>query len=77
MGEVAKKFNLNTKITGAQRVDLFGAAKHELPDIWEELGEAGLESGHAYGKALRRFGIICHYGRKSVQGYPLATQDEK
>jgi nitrite reductase (NADH) large subunit len=39
MGEVAKKYNLYTKITGAQRVDLFGAAKHELPDIWEELGQ--------------------------------------
>jgi nitrite reductase (NADH) large subunit len=53
MGEVAKKYNLYTKVTGAQRIDLFGAAKHELPDIWEELGQAGLESGHAYGKALR------------------------
>eukprot|EP00978_Attheya_sp_CCMP212_P023295 scaffold71048_cov55-Attheya_sp.AAC.3 len=53
LGEVAKKYNLYSKITGAQRVDLFGAAKHELPDIWEELGEVGFESGHAYGKALR------------------------
>ena len=49
LGEVANKYKLYSKITGAQRVDLFGAAKHELPDIWEELGKAGFESGHAYG----------------------------
>ena len=49
LGETAKKFQLYTKITGAQRVDLFGAAKNQLPDIWEDLGKAGFESGHAYG----------------------------
>ncbi len=53
MGETARKYNLYSKITGAQRIDLFGASKHQLPDIWEELGSVGLESGHAYGKALR------------------------
>jgi len=53
LGEVAQRFGLYTKVTGAQRVDLFGAAVHDLPDIWEELVEAGFESGHAYGKALR------------------------
>jgi nitrite reductase (NADH) large subunit len=53
LGEVAKKYGLYTKITGGQRVDLFGAAVHELPEIWEELVNAGFESGHAYGKALR------------------------
>jgi nitrite reductase (NAD(P)H) len=45
--------NLYTKITGGQRVDLFGAQKADLPDIWEELTNAGFESGHAYGKSLR------------------------
>ena len=53
MGETAKKYNLYAKVTGAQRIDLFGASKHDLPDIWEEMGSVGLESGHAYGKALR------------------------
>jgi nitrite reductase (NADH) large subunit len=67
LGEVAKKYNLYCKITGGQRVDLFGAAKHELPDIWEELGKAGFESGHAYGKALRTVkscvgSTWCRYG---------------
>jgi NAD(P)H-dependent nitrite reductase small subunit len=53
IGEVAKKYGLYTKITGGQRVDLFGARVEQLPDIWEELVNAGFESGHAYGKALR------------------------
>ena len=53
LGSVAKKYRLFTKITGAQRIDMFGAQVHQLPDIWEELVRAGFESGHAYGKALR------------------------
>jgi nitrite reductase (NADH) large subunit len=53
IGEVAKKYNLYTKITGGQRIDLFGAHLSDLPAIWEELIDAGFESGHAYGKALR------------------------
>ena len=43
VGQVAKKYNLYTKITGGQRVDLFGAQKQDLPDIWEELVDAGFE----------------------------------
>ncbi|MDI3320536.1 nitrite reductase large subunit NirB [Pinibacter soli] len=53
IGEVAKKYNLYTKVTGGQRIDLFGAHVSDLPAIWEELIAAGFESGHAYGKALR------------------------
>jgi len=53
LGKVAKKYRLYTKITGGQRIDLFGAHVGDLPDIWEELIAAGFESGHAYGKALR------------------------
>merc|ERR1719436_1458790 len=71
MGTVAKKYNLWTKVTGAQRIGLFGANVWQLPDIWEEIcyghtsfvsadGKVtakvetqGMESGHAYGKALR------------------------
>ena len=53
LGEVAKKYGLYSKITGGQRVDLFGAPAHQLPTIWEELVDAGFESGHAYGKSLR------------------------
>ncbi len=53
IGQVAKKYHLYTKITGGQRIDLFGAHLSDLPLIWKELIDAGFESGHAYGKALR------------------------
>ncbi|TDX01004.1 nitrite reductase large subunit NirB [Dinghuibacter silviterrae] len=53
IGQVAQKYGLYTKITGGQRIDLFGAHLDDLPEIWSELIEAGFESGHAYGKALR------------------------
>ncbi|WAL95369.1 nitrite reductase large subunit NirB [Streptomyces sp. Je 1-369] len=53
IGEVARDFGLYTKITGGQRIDLFGARVEQLPMIWTRLVDAGFESGHAYGKALR------------------------
>lgn len=53
IGRVAKKYNLYTKITGGQRIDMFGAKKQDLLDIWAELVAGGLESGHAYAKSLR------------------------
>lgn len=53
LGEIAKDFGLYTKITGAQRIDMFGARVDQLPLIWQRLVDAGFESGHAYGKALR------------------------
>ena len=53
LGEVAKKYNLYTKITGGARVDLFGARVEQLPPIWKTLVDAGFETGHAYGKSLR------------------------
>jgi nitrite reductase (NADH) large subunit len=53
IGEVARRFDLYCKITGGQRIDLLGARVEQLPEIWEALVEAGFESGHAYGKAMR------------------------
>ncbi len=53
LGELARRHGLYTKITGGQRIDMFGARVDQLPDIWEALVAAGFESGHAYGKALR------------------------
>ncbi|MCX8585723.1 nitrite reductase large subunit [Gilliamella sp. B3023] len=53
IGQIAKKYNLYSKITGSQRIALFGAQKDDLPAIWKELIDAGFESGHAYAKALR------------------------
>ncbi len=67
IGEVGKKYDLYTKITGGQRIDLFGAQLHELPLIWKDLIDAGFESGHAYGKSLRTVkscvgSTWCRYG---------------
>lgn len=53
IGTVAKKYGLYTKITGGQRIDMFGAKKQDLLNIWQELVEGGMESGHAYAKSLR------------------------
>jgi nitrite reductase (NADH) large subunit len=53
LADVGKKYDLYTKITGGQRIDLFGARLNQLPEIWRELVDAGFETGHAYGKALR------------------------
>ncbi|KAF8534034.1 hypothetical protein BDD12DRAFT_646418, partial [Trichophaea hybrida] len=53
IGTVAKKYNLYCKITGGQRIDMFGAKKQDLVDIWSALVDAGMESGHAYAKSLR------------------------
>ncbi len=53
IGQVAKDFGLYTKITGGQRIDMFGARIDQLPEIWRRLVDAGFESGHAYGKSLR------------------------
>lgn len=67
IGEVARDFGLYTKITGGQRIDLLGARVEQLPGIWRRLVDAGFESGHAYGKALRTVkscvgSTWCRYG---------------
>ncbi len=79
IGEVARDFGLYTKITGGQRIDLFGARMEALPAIWRRLVDAGFESGHAYGKALRTVkscvgSAWCRYGVQDAVG--LAIQLE-
>ncbi|MDE0107317.1 MAG: nitrite reductase large subunit NirB [Bryobacterales bacterium] len=79
LGTVARKYGLYTKITGGQRVDLFGAQVHQLPSIWEELIEAGFESGHAYGKALRTIKSCvgttwCRYGVQDSVGFAVRIE---
>ncbi|MBL4610718.1 MAG: nitrite reductase large subunit [Pseudomonas sp.] len=80
MGAVAKKYDLYTKITGGQRIDLFGAQLHQLPDIWAELIEAGFETGHAYGKSLRTVkscvgSTWCRYGVQDSVGMAIVLED--
>ncbi len=73
IGQIAQEFGLCTKITGGQRIDMFGARVDQLPLIWKRLVDAGMESGHAYGKALRTVKSCvgsdwCRYGQQdSVQ----------
>lgn len=67
IGQVAKRYQLYSKITGGQRIDLFGARLEQLPAIWHELIDAGFETGHAYGKSLRTVkscvgSTWCRYG---------------
>src|SRR5260221_3297030 len=80
LGEVARRFGLYTKITGAQRIDLFGARVDQLPGIWRELIDAGFESGHAYGKALRTVkscvgSTWCRYGVQDSVSLAIALEN--
>ena len=80
IGEVAKQFDLYTKITGAQRVDLFGAHLDDLPKIWKILIDNGFESGHAYGKSLRAVkscvgNAWCRYGMDDSAGFAIELED--
>lgn len=80
LGQVAKQFNLYTKITGGMRVDLFGARMEQLPDIWTQLVQAGFETGHAYGKSLRTVKSCignnwCRYGVDDSIGLALRLEN--
>ena len=80
IGQVAKKYGLYTKITGGQRIDMFGAQVHELPLIWKELIDAGFESGHAYGKSLRTVkscvgSTWCRYGVQDSVGFAIDIEN--
>ncbi|GAC1379503.1 MAG: nitrite reductase large subunit NirB [Aquirhabdus sp.] len=80
VGTIAKKHNLYTKVTGGQRIDMFGARKEELPQIWKELIEAGFESGHAYGKSLRTVkscvgSTWCRYGMLDSVSFAIKLEN--
>lgn len=80
LGQVAQKYNLYTKITGGQRIDLFGARVDQLPLIWRELIDAGFETGHAYGKAVRTVkscvgSTWCRYGQQDSVAMAIAIEN--
>jgi nitrite reductase (NADH) large subunit len=80
LGEVAKKYGLYTKITGGQRIDMFGARVEQLPEIWEELVAAGFESGHAYGKAVRTVkscvgSTWCRFGVQDSVSFAIRVEE--
>ncbi|GAA3741145.1 nitrite reductase (NADH) large subunit [Spinactinospora alkalitolerans] len=79
IGEVARDFGLYTKITGGQRIDLLGARVEQLPKVWRRLVDAGFESGHAYGKALRTVkscvgSTWCRYGVQDSVGLAVELE---
>jgi nitrite reductase (NADH) large subunit len=79
IARVAGEFGLYTKITGGQRIDLFGARLDQLPDIWAQLVEAGFESGQAYGKALRNVkscvgSTWCRFGVQDSVGMAIRLE---
>lgn len=80
IGRIARQYNLYTKITGGQRIDMFGARIDQLPDIWEALIAEGFESGHAYGKALRTIkscvgSTWCRYGVQDSLSFAIFIED--
>lgn len=80
IGQVAQKYGLYTKITGGQRIDLFGAHLSDLPLIWSELIAAGFESGHAYGKALRTVkscvgSTWCRFGLQDSVSFAIQVEE--
>ncbi len=80
IGEIATKYHLYTKITGAQRIDLLGARVDQLPPIWRDLIAAGFESGHAYGKAVRTVkscvgSTWCRYGVQDSVGLAIELEN--
>jgi nitrite reductase (NADH) large subunit len=80
LGQVAKDYKLYTKITGGQRIDLFGARVDQLPAIWQTLIDAGFETGHAYAKALRTVkscvgSTWCRYGVQDSVGQAIELEN--
>ena len=80
VGRIAREYNLYTKITGSQRIGLFGAQKDDLPEIWRQLIEAGFETGHAYAKALRMAKTCvgstwCRYGVGDSVGFGVELEN--
>ncbi|MEU6560759.1 nitrite reductase large subunit NirB [Nocardia nova] len=79
IGQIAKDFGLYVKVTGGQRIDLFGARVEQLPQIWQRLVDKGMESGHAYGKSLRTVkscvgSTWCRYGQQDSVGMAVLLE---
>ncbi len=74
IADVVEKYDIpEVKVTGGQRIDLFGVKKEDLPAVWRDLNAAGMVSGHAYGKALRTVKTCaganwCRFGTQDSTG---------
>ncbi|MFC3173521.1 nitrite reductase large subunit NirB [Novosphingobium bradum] len=74
IADVVEKYNAPmVKVTGGQRLDIFGIKKEDLPAVWADLNAAGMVSGHAYGKSLRTVKTCvgsewCRFGTQDSTG---------
>ncbi|MCP5278608.1 MAG: NAD(P)/FAD-dependent oxidoreductase [Thiobacillus sp.] len=81
IADVADKFQVpEMKVTGGQRIDLFGVKKEDLPAMWKDLSDAGFVSGHAYGKALRTVKTCvgakwCRFGTQDSTGLGVKLEE--
>jgi nitrite reductase (NADH) large subunit len=80
IADAAEKYGARmVKVTGGQRLDLFGIKKEDLPHIWADLNAAGMVSGHAYGKALRTVKTCvgsewCRFGTQDSTGLGILLE---
>ncbi len=81
IADVCDKFDVpEMKVTGGQRIDMFGIKKADLPAMWKDLSEAGFVSGHAYGKAMRTVKTCagktwCRFGTQDSTGLGVQLED--
>ncbi|MEO7168797.1 MAG: nitrite reductase large subunit NirB, partial [Sphingomonas sp.] len=80
IADVVEKYNAPmVKVTGGQRLDIFGIRKEDLPAVWADLNAAGMVSGHAYGKALRTVKTCvgsewCRFGTQDSTGLGVKVE---
>lgn len=81
IADVCDKFEVpEMKVTGGQRIDLFGIKKEDLPGVWKDLSDAGFVSGHAYGKAMRTVKTCagktwCRFGTQNSTGLGVKLEE--
>lgn len=80
IADVAEKYQARmVKVTGGQRLDIFGIKKEDLPSVWADLNAAGMVSGHAYAKALRTVKTCvgsewCRFGTQDSTGLGIRIE---
>jgi len=79
IADATEKYGRMVKVTGGQRIDIFGVEKEDLPAIWRDLNDAGMVSGHAYGKALRTVKTCvgsewCRFGTQDSTGLGILIE---
>lgn len=80
IADVVDKFAIpEVKVTGGQRIDMLGVKRGDLPAVWRDLNQAGLVSGHAYGKALRTVKTCvgsewCRFGTQNSTAMGIALE---